>query len=104
MIKLLGRPTSINVRKVLWLCSELPLSVVHEPEWGSPDKPANTPQLRALYPNEMAPGLVDGDLCSGSRRRSADTSRCARVVTICSRTSQQRGPGSSSGWTGKPRS
>jgi glutathione S-transferase len=61
MIKLLGRPTSINVRKVLWLCAELPLGVVHEPEWASPARPTNTPEFQALNPNAMVPVLIDGD-------------------------------------------
>ena len=33
MLKILGKPTSINVRKVLWLCEELALPYELEP-WG----------------------------------------------------------------------
>ena len=33
-LKVLGRPSSINVKKVLWLCDELQLPVAHEP-WGT---------------------------------------------------------------------
>jgi len=31
MLVLYGKPTSINVRKVLWLCAELDLSFSHDP-------------------------------------------------------------------------
>lgn len=52
MIILIGKPTSINVRKVLWTCAELDLPVTRE-DWR--DKHA------ALNPNRMVPVLVDGD-------------------------------------------
>jgi glutathione S-transferase len=61
VIKLLGRPTSINVRKVLWLCAELPLQVDHEPEWATPSQPTKAPQFLALNPNALVPVLIDGD-------------------------------------------
>lgn len=59
--RLLGRPTSINVRKVLWLCAELPLAVAHEPDWAGPARPTNVPEFTALNPNAMVPVLVDGE-------------------------------------------
>ena len=34
MLKLLGKASSINVRKVLWTCQELGLPLVRE-DWGS---------------------------------------------------------------------
>lgn len=34
MLKVLGKSSSINVRKVQWTCEELNLSYEHE-EWGS---------------------------------------------------------------------
>ena len=52
MIRLLGKPTSINVRKVLWLAAELQLPLEHDP---APDGVA------ALNPNALVPVLVDGD-------------------------------------------
>jgi glutathione S-transferase len=61
VIKLLGRPTSINVRKVLWLCAELPLQVAHESEWATLSQPTKTPQFQALNPNALVPVLIDGD-------------------------------------------
>jgi len=60
-MKLLGRPTSINVRKVLWLLDELALPFEHEP-WGTPELPLTDPGFRALSPQGLVPVLVDGDL------------------------------------------
>lgn len=60
MLKILGKPTSINVRKVLWLCEELELP--HELEaWGASYRDTDTPEFRALNPNAMVPVIVDGD-------------------------------------------
>lgn len=60
MLKLLGRSSSINVRKVLWLCAELGLQPDHE-EWGTPERPTRDPAFLALNPNAMVPVLLDGD-------------------------------------------
>ncbi|WP_164280594.1 glutathione S-transferase family protein [Stenotrophomonas indicatrix] len=54
MFVVYGKPTSINVRKVLWLCTELDLPLKHEP--------APLPDLLAtLNPNRQVPVLRDGD-------------------------------------------
>jgi len=60
MLRILGKPTSINVRKVLWLCEELALPHVLEP-WGAGLRDTNTPEFRALNPNALVPVLIDGD-------------------------------------------
>lgn len=60
MLRILGKPTSINVRKVLWLCEELALPHVLEP-WGAGHRDTNTPEFRALNPNALVPVVVDGD-------------------------------------------
>ncbi|WDS35222.1 glutathione S-transferase N-terminal domain-containing protein [Pseudoxanthomonas sp.] len=57
MLTLLGKPTSINVRKVLWLCEELALPLLHDPL----DAPGDGARLRALNPNGLVPVLIDGD-------------------------------------------
>jgi glutathione S-transferase len=62
MLQVLGRSTSINVRKVLWLCDELALHYTHEPAWGTPDKPLRTPEYLALNPNALVPVIRDGAL------------------------------------------
>ncbi|QKW58819.1 glutathione S-transferase N-terminal domain-containing protein [Stenotrophomonas sp. NA06056] len=55
MFVLYGKPTSINVRKVLWLCAELDLAFTHDP--------APAPDLLAtLNPNRQVPVLRDGDV------------------------------------------
>lgn len=57
MITLLGKSSSINVRKVLWLCEELGLPVAHE-AWGSGSTQA--PEFLALNPNGLVPVIRDG--------------------------------------------
>jgi glutathione S-transferase len=60
MIKILGKSSSINVRKVLWTCAELGLQTQRE-EWGDGVRSTATPEFLALNPNAMVPVLVDGD-------------------------------------------
>ncbi len=60
MLKILGKPTSINVRKVLWLCEELALPYEHE-AWGGEGRDTHVPEFLALNPNALVPVIVDGD-------------------------------------------
>jgi len=60
MLRILGKPVSINVRKVLWLCEELALPYELEP-WGAGYRDPDTPEFRALNPNAMVPVVVDGE-------------------------------------------
>ena len=60
MLKILGKPTSINVRKVLWTCEELALPYDNE-AWGGDHRSTHVPEFLALNPNAMVPVLVDGD-------------------------------------------
>ena len=60
MLKILGKPTSINVRKVLWTCEELALAYDNE-AWGGDHRSTHVPEFLALNPNAMVPVLVDGD-------------------------------------------
>ena len=59
-LRILGKPISINVRKVLWLCDELALPCELE-AWGAGYRDPDTPEFRALNPNAMVPVIVDGD-------------------------------------------
>ncbi|MEE1887249.1 glutathione S-transferase family protein [Pseudomonas carassii] len=60
MLKILGKASSINVRKVLWTCVELNLPFQRE-DWGSGFRATDTPEFLALNPNAMVPVIVDGD-------------------------------------------
>lgn len=57
--RVLGRPTSINVRKVLWTLEEVGLAYDHEPGWATPDQPTTDPAFLALNPNALVPVLID---------------------------------------------
>jgi len=61
MLTILGRTSSINVRKVLWLCDELALDYLRE-EWGDGFQSTHSPEFMALNPNAMVPVLKDDDL------------------------------------------
>jgi glutathione S-transferase len=60
MLQILGKTSSINVRKVLWTCAELGLAFEQE-DWGAGFRPTNDPQFLALNPNAMVPVIKDGD-------------------------------------------
>lgn len=60
MIRILGKASSINVRKVLWTCAETGLPFELE-EWGTGFKPTDTPKFLAMNPNAMVPVIQDGD-------------------------------------------
>lgn len=60
MLKILGRASSINVRKVLWLCDELGIDFTRE-EWGEGFKSPQEASFKALNPNAMIPVIKDGD-------------------------------------------
>jgi glutathione S-transferase len=51
-LRVLGRTSSINVRKVLWTCGELDLPFEHV---------ESDPQLLARNPNAMVPVIQDGE-------------------------------------------
>lgn len=61
MLRLFGKATSINVRKVLWTCDELNLAVTQE-DWGDGYKPTNAPEFLARNPNALVPVLEDAEL------------------------------------------
>lgn len=60
MLEVLGKSSSINVRKVLWLCAELELPYAHE-QWGSGHRSTHESQFLALNPNAMVPVIRDGE-------------------------------------------
>lgn len=58
MLRVLGRVTSINVRKVLWALDELALGYERE-DWGLPLRDPKVPEFLALNPNGQVPVLVE---------------------------------------------
>src|SRR5688500_3546147 len=60
MLKVLGKASSINVRKVLWTCDEIGVPFERE-DWGSGFRSTQSDEFRRLNPNEMVPVLIDGD-------------------------------------------
>jgi glutathione S-transferase len=61
MLTILGKPSSINVRKVLWTCAEIGLPFEQE-SWGAGFRSTDEPHFRALNPNAMVPVIRDGAL------------------------------------------
>lgn len=60
MLKILGKATSINVRKVLWTCAELGIEFERE-DWGAGFQSTAQESFLALNPNAMVPVILDGD-------------------------------------------
>jgi glutathione S-transferase len=58
MLKVLGRITSINVRKVAWMADETGLGYERE-DWGQPIRDPNVPEFLALNPNAQVPVVID---------------------------------------------
>lgn len=58
MLKILGRTSSLNVRKVLWTCDELGLAYERE-DWGTGFASTRQPEFLALNPNGLVPVLID---------------------------------------------
>ena len=60
-MKLLGQQNSINVRKVLWTCSELGLSPECE-NWGGSTRKTSDPGFLRVNSKGLVPVLIDDDL------------------------------------------
>jgi glutathione S-transferase len=58
MLKILGRITSINVRKVIWALDEMEVAYERE-DWGKPIRDPNVPEFLALNPNATVPVMVE---------------------------------------------
>ncbi|MCV4282944.1 glutathione S-transferase family protein [Pseudomonas capsici] len=60
MLRILGKASSINVRKVLWACTETERSFEQE-DWGSGFRATDTPEFMSLNPNAMVPVILEDD-------------------------------------------
>lgn len=60
MVRVLGRVTSVNVRKVLWALDELGISYERE-DWGLPLRDPQDPAFLALNPNAQVPVFIETD-------------------------------------------
>lgn len=58
-MRLLGRTSSINVRKVLWTAREIGLEFEHEGDWATATLPTSRPEFLALNPNALVPVWQD---------------------------------------------
>jgi glutathione S-transferase len=61
MIRLLGRHTSGNVQKVIFMLEELGLAYTRE-DYGRQFNNTNTDEYRKLNPTIKVPTLIDGDV------------------------------------------
>ncbi len=57
-LKILGRTSSINVRKVLWTCQELDIPYDRE-DWGIGFTSTHSADFLALNPNAQVPVIID---------------------------------------------
>jgi glutathione S-transferase len=60
VLRIFGKASSINVRKVLWTCAELQIPFERE-DWGSGFRSTNDSEFLALNPCAMVPVIQDGD-------------------------------------------
>ncbi|GAA3606108.1 glutathione S-transferase [Gibbsiella greigii] len=60
MLRILGKSSSINVRKVLWLCEEATISYEQQ-DYGVGFTSTQTAHFKALNPNGLVPVIVDDD-------------------------------------------
>ncbi|MEZ5830496.1 MAG: glutathione S-transferase family protein [Dongiaceae bacterium] len=58
MLQILGRISSINVRKVLWTCDEIGIPYERE-DWGAGFRSTQDPAYLALNPNGLVPVIKD---------------------------------------------
>lgn len=77
-LKILGRVTSINVRKARWTADLIGTEYEVE-SWGMPERDPKVPEFMALNPNAQVPVIVEGDFVlwesNAIMRYLADTRR-----------------------------
>jgi glutathione S-transferase len=58
MLRILGKASSINVRKVLWACDEIGVAYDRE-DWGSGYRDTGTAEFLKLNPNALVPVVIE---------------------------------------------
>ena len=58
MLKIYGRPNSLNVRKVLWMCGEIGIAFERE-DWGRDFRPTNEPEFVTVSNFGVVPVIDD---------------------------------------------
>lgn len=61
MLRVYGKASSINVRKVLWTCDEIGIPF-ERVDWGSGYRDTHAAEFTRLNPHALVPVIVDGDL------------------------------------------
>lgn len=61
VLRVLGRKTSNNVQKVLWLLDELEISYLQE-DYGGPYGKTTTPEYLAINPHGTVPTIIENNL------------------------------------------
>ena len=80
MLKIFGRVSSINVRKVLWCCDELAIPYSRE-DWGSGFRSTHGEEFLKLNPNGLIP-VIDDDgfpILPGLRQQAVQRGRQGRA-------------------------
>jgi glutathione S-transferase len=90
MIRILGRPNSINVQKVVWIAAELGLEV-ERLDVGGPFGGNDRPEYLAKNPTGRIPTLEDGEVTMWESPRPTAAPPGGRPG--------RRGPMPTSGWT-----
>ena len=68
-MRVLGRASSLNVRKVLWTLDEIGLAY-HREEWGAGFQSTRSPAFLALNPNGLIPVVEDERVVRGLREEA----------------------------------
>jgi len=103
MLRVLGRVSSINVRKVLWTCDEIGLPFERE-DWGLGFRSAQSPEFLALNPNGLVPVIVDEGFVLWESNTICRYLPGATAAPICCLSNRRHVRTSSSGWIGRPAS
>jgi glutathione S-transferase len=106
MLRILGKASSINVRKVLWSCDEISIAYQRE-DYGSGFLPLDSPDFLALNPNALVPVIIDegyvlwgsNTICRYLARKAGRTDLLPEQLLALTEVEKWK-----SGWTGRQQS